>query len=719
MANSFSLEIDYKGCDVKMYYHTMQNQQNDCGIAVMRTILQQLGLKKVTTTNIRSCITEEINQGLSLLDLINVFEKFSVITEAYEVLDLDEILTISTPFIATISNNGLPHYIVVHQISNENIIISNPAKSGIENIKIEQFKETFSGYVVLIEKIRNLEVPNIQENKSNLKQFSDEIIKEIPIVDKLKVIVFTVLKLFIPILIILGFQYIMVFQIEKISNLDLGLMLIISISLLILYFIINIGNLKIRNKIEHSMQEKMVTDYFQGILKDNDFSVKSNSYLLGYFWNIIMSVPGIIQKFYFKIQFIVLVCFFVSLTFINLYMAVFSLIAFTCFSIAILIAYKKNYLFQKHFVMEVNQFSNTVTQLLNSLLDIKIFQKQPDAIDYLGSGINRYSNVKNDLKVAESKLMLWQDIFVYLIIIGGFSFYILSFMLNLNVTAPLFLFGLFLVFILANESKNIFNAFWEYQKSKVAIEYLQYRVNSNEVSKEKSELANYLLDEPIRDLQLKDISLKYEEKVVLERISVNLKAGNIVGLKGNNGSGKTSLMKIITGIVEPTSGKIIINNHDEFETVESNWMINRVMLYTPEYYIYNNTVKNNYDFNVFSEKSQSIVSEETVDFKLDYPDNFVVELDGKNISFGQKNKILLLRSMKVERDIYLLDEPSTGLDIKSTISLIESIKQLAKKNNKIVLIATHDPLLLDICDEIIDLDEQKLERVGISEEQFL
>lgn len=233
-----------------MYSHNMQDKENDCGLAVIQTVLQQFGLKNVHFDIIKSFITSEISQGLSLQDIVDAFEHFYLTTSAYKVEDKVNLSKVSCPFIAMVSNKGLPHYVVIHKIEDEVVSISNPVKSGIEKTDLDFFLRDFMGYVILIEESKNIKAPETIIKDDFLIKFYKTIMDEVPFHQKLKIITYAMFKLIIPILIIVGFQYVMIFQIETITTNNLIMLVSLSFILLLAYYYINIGSMKIKNNIE-------------------------------------------------------------------------------------------------------------------------------------------------------------------------------------------------------------------------------------------------------------------------------------------------------------------------------------------------------------------------------------------------------------------------------------------------------------------------------------
>lgn len=687
-----------------MFYHNMQDRENDCGLAVIITVLQQLGLKKVNLNTIKDYLTKDIEQGLSLKNIIDVFSEFSLTTGAYEIENQAVLKELETPFIAMVRNKGLPHYVVIHQIKGNHIIISNPAKSEVISLEKGEFFKDFLDYIVLIEDKEKVKEPPTPKKQDFLTSFYDQVMEHVPLKTKLIVILFSLLKFMIPILIIIGFQYIILFQVEEITLYRLLLYMSLSLSFLTIYYFVNQYNLQIKRNIEEKMQETMVLMYYQNILLNKE-KYEDENQVIGSFWNILLAVPGIVQKFYFKVDFINTIIFFLLIGFINIYLALFSLLMLFIFVFMLKMNMKEIHQFQKGFVMEVNRFGASIMETIHSLLDIQVFKKKDESAQFIKNSVNDYATAKKKIEKAESNISIIHDLFVYFMIIGGFMFYLIAFMLHLNVSIMLLFLGLFLLFMLAANSKNTFNIWLEHEKSKVSIEYLQHdRKEMSHITK-KSETRIDM--ENIRDIKLENITKKFADNPVLENIHLHLSSGEIIGIKGNNGSGKTTLLKIFAGLITPDSGNIIINNEQKLSTLEDTTILHHVMLYHPEFHVYNNTVENNYLYNVFDSKEDTRVNQREFHFPLELPNHYVVSSDARNISLGQKNKILLSRSLHVDRDIYLFDEPTASLDMKTREIFIQNVNRLAKKENKIVVVVSHDSFLLDHCDKVIQMEDSK------------
>jgi len=203
-------------------------------------------------------------------------------------------------------------------------------------------------------------------------------------------------------------------------------------------------------------------------------------------------------------------------------------------------------------------------------------------------------------------------------------------------------------------------------------------------------------------ITINDLSFKYGKKEVLNDISMKLEAGKIYGLLGENGVGKTTLLKIISGLQKPWKGSCSVFGEDPFKRTPS--FLSRIF-YLPEELEF---IQHDYSIRYFAkinapfypkfdkEKFESILKE------------FEVEGDKKlnKLSYGQMKKAVLSFAIATNAELLMLDEPSNGLDIPSKTLFRRIIVQYVS-DNTCTLISTHQVRDLEnLIDPIIILDNK-------------
>lgn len=207
-------------------------------------------------------------------------------------------------------------------------------------------------------------------------------------------------------------------------------------------------------------------------------------------------------------------------------------------------------------------------------------------------------------------------------------------------------------------------------------------------------------------LELKNIKKQFNDKVVLDHISLNIEQGEIISLLGPSGSGKTTLLNIILGLTAVDEGQILFDNEDITKVDMKNRGFNIVF---QDYALFPNL--NAYQNIVYGLKNNPHLStqkevEEIISFLELEP-----HLDKKigQLSGGQKQRVALARTLVTKPKILLLDEPLSALDgvIKETIK--ERIKSIAKEYKLTTIMVTHDPEeALTMSDRVLIIDEGRI-----------
>ena len=189
-------------------------------------------------------------------------------------------------------------------------------------------------------------------------------------------------------------------------------------------------------------------------------------------------------------------------------------------------------------------------------------------------------------------------------------------------------------------------------------------------------------------IDIKNLTLGYDKHIVLKNINMTIDEGDFICIVGPNGSGKSTLVKGILGLIKPIKGKVIYNNLKQnfigympqetkidanfpasvFEIVLSG-TLNRLKF--PSFY-----TKNEKDIALNNLKLLNIEK---------IKDNSFTDLSG-----GQRQKVLLARSLSATTKLLILDEPSNNLDSKSKQDLYKMVVKLNKENNITVIMITHD-----------------------------
>lgn len=184
------------------------------------------------------------------------------------------------------------------------------------------------------------------------------------------------------------------------------------------------------------------------------------------------------------------------------------------------------------------------------------------------------------------------------------------------------------------------------------------------------------------------------EKNAVENVSLEIEEGELVGIIGHTGSGKSTLIQHFNGLVKPTSGKVFIDGQDiwskDCKIRDIRFKVGLVFQY-PEYQIFEETV---YKDIAFGPKNMGL-SDEEIDKRI----NEISELVGLKkenlhkspfeLSGGQKRRVAIAGVMAMEPKVLILDEPTAGLDPKGRDKILGQIKEYHQQKKSTVLLVSH------------------------------
>ena len=212
----------------------------------------------------------------------------------------------------------------------------------------------------------------------------------------------------------------------------------------------------------------------------------------------------------------------------------------------------------------------------------------------------------------------------------------------------------------------------------------------------------------IQSVSMKDVSFNYNGKSILHKTDLEAKQGELVGIAGLSGKGKTTLINLLLGFLEPSHGEIFINNISTTSTQRHLYWKNTSYVKQQPFLVHDSVLKNitlhdgAYDADRLKNATEG-AGLDTLLTHLPQGLNTVVTENGKNISGGQRQRIALARALYKDAGLLLLDEPFNELDESSEQRLMQLLQRLAEKG-KLILLITHDTKSLSYCTKIISLD---------------
>ena len=205
-------------------------------------------------------------------------------------------------------------------------------------------------------------------------------------------------------------------------------------------------------------------------------------------------------------------------------------------------------------------------------------------------------------------------------------------------------------------------------------------------------------------IQSQNVTKRIKENTVLDNVSYTFKSGFVYGLYGQNGSGKTMLLRAISGLINLDSGSIFINGeklHDKIEFPPETGIVIENMELLPEC-----SAKRNLQMLA---KIKNIADEKDISFSLERvgldPDS---DKKVKKFSLGMKQRLNIAQAIFENQKIILLDEPTNALD-EDAVQLIYKIIREEKSRGATIIVATHHKEdLKEVCDVILKIAEGKI-----------
>ena len=203
-------------------------------------------------------------------------------------------------------------------------------------------------------------------------------------------------------------------------------------------------------------------------------------------------------------------------------------------------------------------------------------------------------------------------------------------------------------------------------------------------------------------IRIQNLSFAYKKKPVFDGLNLQFEAGHVYGLLGKNGTGKSSLLRNIAGLLHPQKGSINVNGFTPFERLPI--FLEDVFMVPEEFYLP--------DISIPAFIKYYVPFYPRFDHKAfgDFISTFEIPADStlQNMSYGQKKKVLISFALATKAKVLLMDEPTNGLDILSK-SQFRRILAEALDEERCIIISTHQVKDLEnLIDRITIIDEGKI-----------
>ena len=219
------------------------------------------------------------------------------------------------------------------------------------------------------------------------------------------------------------------------------------------------------------------------------------------------------------------------------------------------------------------------------------------------------------------------------------------------------------------------------------------------------------------------VGTPFEHKA-LDNVNFSVNRGEFIGIIGHTGSGKSTLMQHLNGLLKPTSGKVILDGKDiwadKHSTRQARFRVGLVFQY-PEYQLFEETV---YKDIAFGPKNMGLSAEE-IDRRVREAAGFVglteahLEVSPFDLSGGQKRRVAIAGVIAMEPEVLILDEPTAGLDPTGRADILANIESYRKAKNATIMMVSHSMEdVARLTDRLLVMNGSKLTMDGTPREVF-
>lgn len=213
-------------------------------------------------------------------------------------------------------------------------------------------------------------------------------------------------------------------------------------------------------------------------------------------------------------------------------------------------------------------------------------------------------------------------------------------------------------------------------------------------------------------LEFKDVSFSYDTTANVQNLNVKVEKGDFIAIIGSNGAGKSTFSKLCNGLLTPTTGDVfVLNKNTRREKVSSLAKHIGFLFQNPDRQICCNTVKEEI---AFSLRNNGIPEDEIKRRVKATLEEF--GFDGKtepfNLSRGQRQRLCLACLIALNPEILILDEPTTGLDYKECMMMMNRIKQLNENGTTVIMVCHDMEVVLDFAKTVVVMNRGQILEQG-------
>ena len=351
-----------------------------------------------------------------------------------------------------------------------------------------------------------------------------------------------------------------------------------------------------------------------------------------------------------------------------------------------------------------------IEEALDNILQIKLLKKTTFFKKNFDHKATSNNNKVGMLSFLQSIPKIFIEMIAVLLLFSVISYLIYSEKSQEEILIMLTLFAIAVTRIIpvSNKLVSFLNTFSAFLPS---LELLYTELNKDKIKNSYHSKDNVSKINNLNNINIKDLFFGYGDRkdLIFENVNITFNKGNIYGLVGETGSGKTTILNIITGLIKPLGGTVKYNNLEIDDSVDR-----KISYVSQSTYLQNSTIKNNIAFGCHENeidinKINSCLESAKLGLLIkNLPDGIETKISelGANFSGGQIQRLSIARALYADSNLIIFDEPTSSLDEKTKNEILNMISGL--KKNRIVIMITHSKVDLNICDKILEIKNQSI-----------
>lgn len=671
----------------------LQDDLKDCGVSSLLTIIKYYN-GDVTKEYLRE-LTYTTKDGVNAYNLVKAAQQLGFSTKAVKG-NINDLPKDNFPLIAhVIINKSLEHFLVVYEVNEKYILVADPGY-GIKKIKIEEWNNISTNKYLIFKPITI--IPKIKKEKNIFKFILDIFLKYRNTF--IIVILFSFIYTILNIVVSYNFKLLMDYN----DILTLKYMLYILLFLGFNKIITNYLRNKLINYINQNIDNNLVEDLYNHIVSLPYLYYKNRT--CGEIVtriNDISNIKDLISKIFVTVFIDVVFLIMIIIVLFNINTKL-TLIAILISLLYILLALKYNQKICNLVNDSYKEATNVNSYLVESINSIETI-KGLNVINYVKEKMKKkyHSFTNNNLLIVNllSKENFYKEIITYF---GTtlIMYYGIKLINNGMIEVTTLIAFITLISYYLEPISNIIELNYVYNNSLMSIKRimeLYYIKNENyQINKNNKEI--------IGNINFNNVSFSYNGiNNILNNINLKIIAKEKVLICGGSGKGKSTLVKLLARFMDNYEGNIFIDNMD-IKDYDLGYIRDRVCYVSQNENLFTDTIYNNIvldnkvRFKKIKEISKIVCIEEIIK-KLPLKYNTLLEENGCNLSGGERQRLILARTLIKDRDVYILDEALSQVDINTERIILKNIFDYLK--DKTVIIISHRFNNNDLFERIIDI----------------